>query len=129
MIKFTINLVPKTKKNSQRIVYRNKKPIIIPSTNYIQYEKDCKWFMPKIDTITGPVNVQALYYMPTKRRVDLTNLHEALHDVLVHYKIVEDDNSNVIATTDGSKVLYDKEQPRTEVIITPIEGGGVCGYI
>ena len=93
-------------------------PRIIPSKAYKQYEKDCKPFMPKIETIQEPVNVQAIYYMPTRRKVDLTNLHEALHDILVRYRVIEDDNFKIIASTDGSKVDYDKNHPRTEVIIT-----------
>lgn len=122
MIKFTIDLPPKTKKNHSQIIYKYGRPILLPSKQYIEYEKACANYMPKmINTIGIPVNVQALYYMPTRRRVDLINLHSALHDVLVHYKIVTDDNSNIIVSTDGSKVLYDKERPRTEVIITPVE--------
>lgn len=118
MIQFTIGLPPRTKKNSQQIVMCKGRPIIIPSKLYKQYEKDCGYFMPKVETITEAVNVQAVYYMPTKRRVDLCNLHEALCDVLVHYKVVEDDNSKIIATMDGSRVEFDKLNPRTEVTIT-----------
>ena len=94
--------------------------MIIPSKRYRQYEKDCAAFMPRIETIKEPVNVKAIYYMSSRRRVDLCNLHEALCDVLVHYGIVEDDNSKIIATMDGSCVRYDKENPRTEVIIERI---------
>lgn len=59
--------------------------------------------------------------MKTKRRVDLNNLHNALHDILVHYQIIDDDNSEVIAATDGSRVRYDKEFPRTEITIKEIK--------
>ena len=91
--------------------------MVIPSKQYRQYEKDCAVFMPKAEGINEPVNVKAVYYMPTRRRVDLCNLHEALCDILVHYRIVEDDNCKIIATMDGSRVEYDKENPRTEVTI------------
>lgn len=74
--------------------------------------------MPEIDCIDVPVNVKAVYYMPTHRRVDLCNLHEALCDILVHYNIIEDDNCKIIETMDGSIVKYDKFRPRTEVTIT-----------
>lgn len=59
--------------------------------------------------------------MPTHRRVDLTNLLEAIDDVLVHTRVLEDDNSNIIVSHDGSRVLYDKEKPRTEVYICRYE--------
>ena len=128
MIKFTIYLPPKTKKKHSQIIFKksgNKKiPILIPSSQYIQYEKDCKYFMPKVETIDYPVNIEAIYYMPTKRRVDKTNLESALLDILVEHKVLKDDNSNIVVSTDGSRVLYDKDNPRTEVTITPIKVGG-----
>lgn len=34
--------------------------------------------------------------------------------------VVIDDNSKIIATMDGSRVEYDKENPRTEVIISEV---------
>lgn len=120
MIQFTINIPPRTKKNSQQIIMCKGRPMVIPSKLYKQYERDCKMFLPNIETIKEPVNVKAVYYMPTRRKVDLCNLHEALCDVLVHYGIVADDNSNIIATMDGSCVKYDKNQPRTEVTIERI---------
>lgn len=123
-IMFTIPLAPITKKNSQQIITnpRTKRSMIIPSGRYRQYEKDAGNFLRgKFARIEDPVNVKAVYYMPTRRVVDLTNLHEALHDVLVHYKILADDNSKIIVSTDGSRVRYDKNNPRTEVVISPAE--------
>lgn len=118
MIKFTINLPPVTKKNHSQIIMAGGRPRVIPSKQFIQYESDCMSFMPNISPIDYPVNVKAIYYMPTRRKVDILNLHAALHDVLVTYKVVVDDNSNIIASTDGSRVRYDKDNPRTEVEIT-----------
>jgi Holliday junction resolvase RusA-like endonuclease len=117
-MKFTIPLPPITKKNSQQIITCKGRPMIIPSKQYKEYEKNCKIFLPHGDPIDKPVNVKALYYMPTRRRVDLTNLESALMDVLVHHGVLADDNSNIVVSTDGSRVLYDKENPRTEVEIT-----------
>ena len=57
MLKFTINIAPRTKKNSQRIVVVKNKPMIIPSKLYKDYERDCKYFVPKIDTINYPINL------------------------------------------------------------------------
>ena len=34
--------------------------------------------------------------------------------------LLADDNRDIIAGTDGSRVYYDKENPRTEVEIAPI---------
>ena len=123
-LSFTIPLAPITKKNSQQIITnpRTKRPMIIPSAKFRQYQKDAGVFLRgKFSKIEDPINIKAIYYMPTRRRVDLTNLHEALHDVLVHYGVITDDNSSVIVSTDGSRVKYDKDNPRTEVTITPAE--------
>lgn len=121
MIKFVINLAPRTKKNSQRIVIVHGKPMIIPSKLYKDYEKNCKDFMPNIKTIDYPINLKCVYYMPTKRRVDLCNLLEATCDMLVFYKILKDDNCKIVYSHDGSKVLYNKNNPRTEIEIERVE--------
>lgn len=118
--KFTIGTAPRTKKNHSQIITVGGRPRVIPSKQYIQYEKDCQFFMPRILTINKRINVKAIYYMPTRRKVDLTNLHAALHDILVSYRVIEDDNSSIIVSTDGSRVLYDKDNPRTEVEITEV---------
>ncbi|WP_405322208.1 RusA family crossover junction endodeoxyribonuclease [Frisingicoccus sp.] len=120
-IQFTIGIVPRTKKNSQQIIMCNGRPMIIPSKAYKAYEKECRYYMPKIDTIKEPVNIQAVYYMPTRRRVDLCNLHEALCDALVRHGVIADDNFKIVASMDGSRVKYDKDNPRTEVTITKFE--------
>ena len=121
--KFTIDLAPATKKNSQRIFTKKTLtgklvPFIVPSKRFKDYQAECTFYMPRTKTITTPINIKAIYHMPTKRRVDLINLHSALHDVLVHYKVIEDDNSKIVVSTDGSRVRYSKENPRTEVEIT-----------
>jgi Holliday junction resolvase RusA-like endonuclease len=95
--------------------------MIIPSQAYKDYEKECFLHIPKIDTIDYPINLKCVFYMPTRRRVDLVNLQEALCDILVKYGVLKDDNRNIVATMDGSMVLYDKENPRTEVEIKKIE--------
>ena len=117
-MKITIQLNPVTKKNSQQIIKIKNRYMIIPSKQYKQYEKEVKQFMLDIETINYPVNVKCLYYMKTKRKVDLNNLLEATTDVLVKYKVLEDDNSKIVVGHDGSRVLYDKDNPRTEIIIT-----------
>lgn len=119
-MKFTIPLTPVTKKNHGQIIMCHGKPIMLPSKPYQQYENDCKIFLPHGEPIEKPVNIKAIYYMPTRRKIDLINLHSALHDVLVKHQVIADDNSNIIVSTDGSRVEYDKENPRTEVEITEV---------
>ena len=120
-VTYTIRLTPVSKKNSMRILTNRNtgKYFIAPSEQYKQYEAKAVWFLrprpPK--PIDYPVNVQMLFYMPTKRRVDLVNLEEAVLDIMVQAGILADDNSNIVASMDGSRVLYDKQRPRTEITI------------
>ena len=123
-MKITINLPPKTKKNSQRILQgRNGQRFIAPSAAYMKYEKDACWLIRNAVPafIDYPVNVKCLYFMPTARKVDLTNLLEATDDILVKAGILEDDNCTIIAGHDGSRVFIDRENPRTEIEIERIE--------
>lgn len=115
-----IPLEPTTKKNSQRIVMAGNRPIVIPSKAYKQYEKDAILFLRPLG-IDYPVNIKCLFYMKTHRRVDLTNLLEAIDDVMVKAGTIKDDNSEIVAGHDGSRVYYDKENPRTEIYIEEIE--------
>lgn len=55
--------------------------------------------------------------MPKNGKVDITNLHSALHDILVKVGVLEDDNYKIVASTDGSRVFVDEGNPRTEVEI------------
>lgn len=123
-INFTVKLPPISKKNSMQIVrpYGMDRPIIVPSKQYKEYEKSAMWFMPKLQhPIDYPVNIKCLFYMATKRKCDLTNMLEAIDDVMVKARLIADDNFTIIESHDGSRVLYDKENPRTEVIITEIK--------
>ena len=120
-VKFVIEVPPVTKKNHQQIIKARGHYMIIQSKQYRQYEKDAMYFLPKTDCITEKVNIKAVFYMPTRRKVDLTNLLEALDDVLVKGRVIEDDNCSILYSHDGSRVLYDKDNPRTEVEITMIE--------
>lgn len=115
---------PVTKKNSQRLIMAGGRIIPIPSKQYKDYEARAITALREISgvCIDEPVNVKCLYYMPDRRRVDLTNLLEATCDLLVHYDVLSDDNCKIVVSHDGSRVLYDKENPRAEIEITPVQG-------
>lgn len=119
-VKFVIPGAPRSKKNSQQIVRIKGRYMIIPSKAFRDYEKDCLPFLTHVETFLSPCNVKCIYFMPTRRRVDLVNLQEATLDILVKAGILQDDNSNVVVSMDGSRVYYDKEYPRTEIEITEV---------
>lgn len=117
MREFTIELPPTTKKNHQEIIYVSGHPRIIQSKQYRKYEKEAAWYVPRL-SIDRPINVEAVFYMQSRRRVDLVNLLQALCDVMVACGTITDDNAKVIVGFDGSRVDYDKKRPRTEVRIS-----------
>ncbi|MDR1954302.1 MAG: hypothetical protein LBQ21_07540 [Clostridiales Family XIII bacterium] len=116
-IQFVIPIAPVTKKNHSRIVHlRNGAHALIPSKPYKVYADSVGPFLRPLG-IDYPVNIKATFYMQTRRIVDLPNLHAALHDVLKDFGVIADDDSRIVVATDGSRVRYDKERPRTEVVI------------
>ena len=126
---YRIPLRPITKKNSQQIVKMKERLMIIPSSQYRKYEKDAGCFLiPSEPPIAYPVNVRCTYYFHPnkdgslpKKSPDLVNLIEATNDVLVKYKILADDDCQIIKRHDGSEVIYDPYHDEcTEVEITAL---------
>lgn len=117
-----IPLNPKTKKNSQQIRYKKGgTPYISQSEAYKQYEKDAGWFLKKpVRPISIPVNVRCIFYRENEMRCDLTNLLEAIDDILIKYHVIADDNFKILVGHDGSRVYVDREHPRTEIYIERI---------
>lgn len=121
-VSFTIPLPPVTKKNHGRIVMCGRYPKLLPSEAYERYTKAAMPFLKVIHnavgTIDSPVNLKCVFYLDKRRKGDLAGYLQAVQDLLVEAGILADDNRNIVASVDGSAVLYDKENPRTEVTIT-----------
>ena len=123
-MKFEIPLNPITKKNHGNIVMipvkgtQKKRPIMLPSEAYKKYEALCKEYIPHVEKpIDYPITLKCSFFMGTKRKCDISNLLQAVCDILVKYKLIEDDNYTIIKSFDGTRVFYDKENPRTIVEI------------
>lgn len=69
--------------------------------------------------ITYRMHVKFLFYRGDHRNVDLSNLYEFPQDVLQKAGIIE--NDCLIESHDGSRKLYDKENPRTEIYVSKYE--------
>ena len=137
-LRYVVKGDPRTKKNSMMIAGNGarcprcgkfEKEWIRQGKAYNDYAEQAAWQLrPKPEKpIIQPVNVRYLFYMKTHRRVDLVNLMEAMDDILVGKGILKDDNASVIAGHDGSRVLYDKENPRVEIEITEFRADAVIG--
>lgn len=99
------------------------KLFISQSKQYKEYEQKAGYFIPyKWRMLETPVNIKCLYYMQTHGNVDLTNLLEATDDILVRYGVIKDDSSKILVSHDGSRVYYDKDDPRVEIEITEVKG-------
>lgn len=118
-MKIIIPINPVTKKNHSQVVMIHGRPMVLPSKPYKEFEKACKDYIPVLrePPISYPINLKCHYYMGTRRKCDITNLLQATCDILVKYGVLEDDNYTIVASTDGSRVFYDKENPRTEIYI------------
>lgn len=110
-----------TKKNHSQVVMIKGRPIVLPSKPYQEFEKACKPYLLDYKLgINEPINLKVSYYMQTRRKCDITNLLQATCDMLVKYGVIEDDNYSIIASFDGTRVYYDKENPRQEIEINTI---------
>ena len=122
-MKITIPVVPRSKKNSQRIIInpRTKKPMIIQSKLYTNFERECGLYLKRYKSnMDYSINLKIDFYVPDKRRRDIANYIEAIQDILVKYEVIKDDNYNIITSLDGTRMYIDKENPRVEIEITKI---------
>ena len=121
---FTLDVVPRCKKNSSQICrLKNGRTLLLPSKPYKKFENECLDLIQedlKLN-INTPINIRAHFYCQTRRRIDLTNLLEALDDMLQKAGVIKDDCRDIIAGHDGSRVYWDKERPRIEIWIEDIE--------
>lgn len=121
---YVIEGEPASKKNSSQIVRVRGKPMLLPNKGYLDYCERAKIGLSVrqlSQPIFFPVRLDVVYYRSNKRRVDKTNLESAVCDVLVSNGIIADDCRDICYDIRG-EVLYDKENPRTEITITPIYG-------
>lgn len=130
-IKYVILGDPRTKKNHQMIAGKGERcPIcgkfktqwIRQGKAHDKYAEKALWQLRPCpgNPIDYKVNVKCLFYMQTKREVDQLNLLATIDDLLVNAKILKNDNSKIVHSHDGSRVLYDKNNPRVEITITKI---------
>ena len=122
VIRITIPGRPITKKNHGQIVMRGKKPVLLPSRQFTAYQEMAGYYIRcRQRRIRDRCNIRCVYYMPTRGIVDLVGLLQATDDILVHYGVLDDDNSRIVAGHDGSRVCYDRDNPRVEITIARLE--------
>lgn len=122
---FTIYGQPRVKKNNQRVVWTGRYHKKIDTPAYQEWHSSALEQLQltkfKEVNIARPVNLKCLFYMKTEGRVDLSALYEGIQDTLVEYGVLKDDYWGVVAGHDGSRVRFDKDNPRMEITITDLE--------
>jgi len=110
--------LPPSKKNSKQIIYKNGRPIIIPSNNHRMYHLETSKTLKtaQIQHII-PKFIICTMYAPNKRAYDLSNKWETLADLFVDNAIIEDDNINFIPCVMLVSGGIDKDNPRTETTL------------
>ncbi len=66
--------------------------------------------------INYPINLKCLFYRKDRQGVDLSKLHRS-HSrlILKKYGVIKDDNHKIVASVDGSRVLYDKKNQNRDL--------------
>jgi Holliday junction resolvase RusA-like endonuclease len=109
----------RSKKNSKRIVMAGKYSKLIPSKAYLAWEKQAREYaqvqLRGSSLISDPVHVQVIAYY-RGRKPDLSGVLESVGDCL---EGIVWENDSQIMSWDGSRLVHDKEKPRTEVQIYP----------
>ena len=70
-LKIVVEVIPRSKKNSQEIIFnkRTGRRMVIQNKRYTEFENDCKWFMPKLEKpINYPINLSCHFYVNDARR-------------------------------------------------------------
>ena len=112
-----------SKKNSKNIINRWNRTFIISSKKYIEWEKEqleyieIKRLTKQIEIINPlwPLKINCIFFMPDKRRTDLSNKFESIADCLVKAKVIADDNYEILNEVHLYYWWYDKENPRCEI--------------
>lgn len=123
--RFTIKGSPAIKKNSRTVVRNVRTGRMFPIKSKGLQGAEANAYADLMEQkrrtmklpIKTPVSVRFVFYRATRHVVDLSNLYELPQDALQKAGILE--NDALIESHDGSRKLYDAENPRTEITITP----------
>ena len=128
---YTLYGDPPSKKNSKQLIYnkRTHKPVIVGSKKFQRWYKQVikqvkNDRVPKLH-INDMVNAKMLIYRKDRRGGpgDVNNFVQAPLDLLRDIGVIDDDNRDIVYSTDGSRLFYDKENPRIEIELAITEEG------
>lgn len=128
MTHYTIQAQTPSKKRGYQIITKGGKVRMIPNAAYMKWEKDAVIQLKiqkeifETETITEPVAVECQIFRHTKRRIDLINALQSVHDALEKAGILE--NDFLIKSMDGSRMTLGVplEEARAEIFIEIFKG-------
>ncbi|OPX91907.1 MAG: Endodeoxyribonuclease RusA [Pelotomaculum sp. PtaB.Bin104] len=116
-LSITIPGTIRIKKNSKRIFSMGKYKKVLPSEAYLLWEENARAFIRQSSSImpplTRPVEVKALCYIKG-HKPDLSGALESVGDAM--QGIIWADDKQIFSW-DGSRVIHDKDNPRTEITV------------
>jgi len=121
VIQFTVFGAPRTKKNSNRLVKAGKMRRILPSKAWTQWVetartvRDGHWMVAVPETT---YNIRAIFYRDALRG-DAVGYYQGLADLLEKRGILSDDKW--LVSWDGSRLAIDRENPRVEITLEPVD--------
>lgn len=104
--------------------YRNANFMVLGNVKTLYTEIMIPLIKEKVPVKLGAIDVSFTYYAPTKRKFDtanITSIHEKFFmDALVESGLLSDDNHTIVNRSIHMFGGYDKENPRVDVKITPL---------
>lgn len=88
------------------------------SRAYKDWERRAWVICDKIKTISEPVKIDYLFFLPDRKSRDLSNFIKVTEDFLVKRGIILDDNYQCIPEFKAKFGGYDKMSPRVEITIS-----------
>lgn len=104
-----------SKKNSTIAMARNGRVFHFPSNKYQTWNKEAKLQLIGQENIPIGTSLVLNFYLPDKRKTDLTNKAESIMDTLVDSGLLADDCCQVVPSLWLNYQGVDKENPRCEI--------------
>lgn len=121
-IKLILTGTVPSKKNGKQMICRPF-PRMISKPAYYKWHEEWMWkikkFRPKKPIEMCSIHID--YYGENFRHADLDNKNTTIYDLLKDCEFIIDDNWFVIKEQSSRLVSIDKDNPRAEIMITPID--------
>lgn len=119
-IRLVIFGAPRTKKTSNQLARAGMRHVVLPSAAWRRWAHTAPVKRPSgvaFPLPCQPYNCAAVFYRDANRG-DAVGYYQGLGDLLESRDIIR--NDKYIAQWDGSRLMVDRENPRVELVLTPV---------